>query len=99
MHLFSPLHVQLINACYPPSSALLTSGPDYRPNSQELSRLTYHASNKSGKATKLGAELLKRTKLECRKAQANNQRARAYVIVLQGFIHHSFNALTRIDPY
>lgn len=39
--LFTPGHEKLLNACYPPS--LLTSGPDYSPNSQELSRLTYYA--------------------------------------------------------
>jgi hypothetical protein len=99
MHLFSPLHVQLVNACYPPSSALLTSGSDYQPNSQELSRLTYHASNKSGKAAKLAAELLKRTKLECRKAQANNLRARAYVITTPYSICNSVDVLARIDLY
>ena len=43
MHLFTPNHVQLLNSCYPPTSSLLTAGPDYRPNPQELSRLTYYA--------------------------------------------------------
>jgi protein EFR3 len=80
MHLFfSPNHVQLITACYPPSASLLTSGPEYRPNAQELSRLTYYASNKPGKINKLSYELEKRIKLECRKAQSNNPRSRAYV--------------------
>jgi len=43
MHLFTPNHVQLLNSCYPPTSSLLTAGPDYRPNPQELGRLTYYA--------------------------------------------------------
>jgi hypothetical protein len=43
MHLFQSHHVKLLNSCYPPSSALLTAGPDYSPNSHELSRLTYYA--------------------------------------------------------
>ena len=43
MHLFNPQHVKLLNSCYPPSSVLLTAGPDYSPNSHELSRLTYYA--------------------------------------------------------
>ncbi|KAJ8523545.1 hypothetical protein ONZ45_g118 [Pleurotus djamor] len=41
--LFTPNHVQLLNACYPPSSVLLSSGPDFTPKGSELSRLTYYA--------------------------------------------------------
>ena len=78
MHLlFTPNHVQLITACYPPSASLLTSGPDYRPNAQELSRLTYYAANKPGKINKLSSELEKKIKVECRKAHASNPRYRA----------------------
>jgi|SRR5882762_766414 len=78
MHLvFTPNHVHLITACYPSSSALLSSGPQYLPNSQELSRLTYYASNHPGKINKLGSELEKRIKTECRKAQTGNIRAKA----------------------
>jgi hypothetical protein len=75
--LFSPNHVQLIAACYPPSASLLTSGPHYHPNAQELSRLTYYAANKPGKIQKLSGELQKRIKLEARKAHSNNPRSRA----------------------
>ncbi|KAI0320684.1 hypothetical protein OF83DRAFT_1238625 [Amylostereum chailletii] len=82
MHIpFTPNHVQLIAACYPPTAALLTSGPDYRPNSQELSRLTYYAVNKTGKLNKLGAEIEKRIKVEGRKAQAGNTRMRASLLI------------------
>jgi len=42
MHIFTPNHVQLLNACYPPSSALVAA-PNYAPSSHELSRLTYYA--------------------------------------------------------
>ena len=76
---FTPNHVQLIAACYPPSANLLTSGPEYRPNSQELSRLTYYASNRPGKINKLTGELERRVRVDCKKAQAGNLRARAYV--------------------
>ena len=89
MRFFSPHHVQLINACYPPSSALSTSGPDYRPNTQELSRLTYYASNRSGKLNKLGSELLKRVKLECRKAQSGSVRMRALVAYRSFLMTHA----------
>ncbi|KAF9451642.1 hypothetical protein P691DRAFT_723661 [Macrolepiota fuliginosa MF-IS2] len=80
-HLFTPNHVQLLNACYPPSSALLAAGPDYAPNSHELSRLTYYASNNRGKLTKLGAELEKRLKTESRKACNGNLRMRASLLI------------------
>ncbi|KAJ6539494.1 hypothetical protein B0H19DRAFT_1179337 [Mycena capillaripes] len=79
--LFTPNHVQLLNSCYPPSSTLLTAGPDYSPNSQELSRLTYYASNHPGKLAKLGGELEKRVKTECRKAQSGNIRTRASLLI------------------
>ncbi|KAL0949391.1 hypothetical protein HGRIS_009455 [Hohenbuehelia grisea] len=82
MHLlFSSNHVQLLNACYPPSPALLTAGPDYSPKSQELSRLTYYALNHPGKLNKLGSELEKRLKAECRKAKAGNTRTRASLLI------------------
>jgi hypothetical protein len=77
MHLFTPHHVLLVAACYPPSSALPSAGPDYRPNTQELSRLTYYATNHPGKIHKVGAELEKHAKSECTKTLKGNPRARA----------------------
>ena len=73
----TPHHVQLVAACYPPSAALATAGPDYRPNSQEVSRLTYYASNHPGKIAKLSSELAKRVATDARKAKAGNAKARA----------------------
>ena len=55
MNIFTPNHVQLLNACYPPTSALLTSGPGFNPNSQELSKLTYYACVPAGLLWGLGA--------------------------------------------
>ncbi|KAF8974453.1 hypothetical protein BDZ97DRAFT_1647220 [Flammula alnicola] len=100
MQLFTPNHVKLLNSCYPPTSALLTAGPDYSPNSHELSRLTYYAcvfklsnciskiqlfnrfsSNNPGKLAKIGSELEKRLKLECRKAKSGNTRSRAALLI------------------
>ena len=75
MHLFTPNHVSLVAACYPPSSAL--AGPEYRPNAQELSKLTYYATNRPGKIHKLGAELEKHARSESAKTLAGNARARA----------------------
>jgi hypothetical protein len=76
---FTPHHVQLIAACYPPSAALLATAPEYKPNSQELSRLTYYASNRPGKIAKLSAELQRRINADVKKARTGNTRARAYV--------------------
>ncbi|KAF9476499.1 hypothetical protein BDN70DRAFT_882331 [Pholiota conissans] len=81
MQLFSPNHVKLLNSCYPPTSALLTAGPNYFPNSHELSRLTYYASNHPGKLTKIGSELDKRLKGECRKSRSGNIRSRASLLI------------------
>ncbi|KAG1840083.1 hypothetical protein DFJ58DRAFT_858586 [Suillus subalutaceus] len=81
MHLFTPNHVSLIAACYPSSSALASSGPEYRPNAQELSKLTYYAANRPGKINKLGGELEKRVKAGCYKAQYGNVRARASLLI------------------
>ncbi|KAL1701628.1 hypothetical protein EV121DRAFT_262884 [Schizophyllum commune] len=81
MNIFTPNHVQLLNACYPPTSALLTSGPGFNPNSQELSKLTYYALNHPAKLTKLGSELDKRIKYEARKAQAGNMRSKVLVLM------------------
>ncbi|KAI0796779.1 hypothetical protein C8Q75DRAFT_710209 [Abortiporus biennis] len=78
---FTPNHVQLIAACYPPNAALLNSGPEYRPNAQELSRMTYYASNRPGKINKLSGELERRVRIDCRKAQAGNLRARASLLI------------------
>ncbi|KAI0698551.1 hypothetical protein C8T65DRAFT_660552 [Cerioporus squamosus] len=87
MHIpFTPNHVQLVSACYPPAAALLTAGPEYSPNSQELSRLTYYAANRPGKIGKLGAELEKRVRTDCRKAAAGNTRARASLLITLAII-------------
>jgi len=50
---FTPTHVNLINACYPSNAALVASGADCQPLSQELSKLTYYASNKAGPRSSL----------------------------------------------
>lgn len=47
-------HKKLVDDCYPAPKALLTSAPEYRPNSNELGRLTYYAENKPAKLTKVG---------------------------------------------
>ncbi|KAG6378718.1 hypothetical protein JVT61DRAFT_12991 [Boletus reticuloceps] len=83
MHLFTPNHVALVAACYPPWSS---AAPEYRPNPQELSRLTYYATNRPGKIHKLGAELEKHTRSECTKTLAGNTRARASLLITLAII-------------
>ncbi len=68
---------QMLKACYPPAKQLpATSAPlsaddsSYKPLSQELSRLTYYASNKPGKLNRLAEELEERVAKEGRKAKA-----------------------------
>ncbi|KAH9853607.1 hypothetical protein C2E23DRAFT_728277 [Lenzites betulinus] len=87
MHIpFTPNHVQLVSACYPPNAALLTAGPEYAPNSQELSRLTYYAANRPEKINKLGSELEKRVRADARKAATGNTRARASLLITLAII-------------
>ncbi|KAF8138461.1 hypothetical protein EV363DRAFT_1520744 [Boletus edulis] len=83
MHIFTPNHVALVAACYPPWSS---AAPEYRPNPQELSRLTYYATNRPGKIHKLGAELEKHTRSECTKTLAGNTRARASLLITLAII-------------
>lgn len=45
--------------------------------------MTYYASNRPGKISKLASELEKRVRLDVRKAKAGNVRARAYVTCVQ----------------
>ncbi|KAG8906442.1 plasma membrane localization protein [Tulasnella sp. 403] len=75
----TPNHVKLVNACYP--TAPLAAAPQFQPNSQELSRLTYYAANRPGKLHKLSDELEKRARNHARRAQTGNAKARALLLV------------------
>jgi protein EFR3 len=73
----------LLKSCYPPakqipatSNTLAQDDSEYKPLSQELSRLTYYATNKPGKLNKLAEELETRVIREVRKAQAGYPRFR-----------------------
>lgn len=75
---------RLLLDCYPPSKQLVpvpnddlkASQENYKPLSQELSRLTYYASNKPGKLNRLGKELEAKTAKEARKAMTGNVKNR-----------------------
>ncbi|OXG16946.1 protein EFR3 [Cryptococcus neoformans Tu401-1] len=70
-----------LKACYPPSKALLTAGPEYRPLSQDLSKLTYFATNKPSKLAKIGEELEKRVAQESTRASSGNHKYRASLLI------------------
>ncbi len=50
-------HRVLVDSCFPAAKALANIGPEYRPNSNELSRLAYYAANKPAKLLKVGQYL------------------------------------------
>ncbi|QRW15916.1 cellular morphogenesis-like protein [Rhizoctonia solani] len=57
---------QLVLACYP--SNPLAAAPEFKPNAQELSKLSYYATNRAGKLTKLADVFEKRATDEARRA-------------------------------
>lgn len=75
MHLsFTPKHVRLISACYPPQPTFPGPGP----NPQQLSCLFHYASTKPRRVSKLAADLDRRVKREARRGQVADVCARAY---------------------
>ncbi|WVR07413.1 hypothetical protein IAU60_004454 [Kwoniella sp. DSM 27419] len=70
-----------LNACYPPPKALATAGPDYRPMSQDLSKLTYFATNKPSKLAKIGEELEKRVTKEATRSTGGYPKSRASLLI------------------
>lgn len=68
-------HKKLVDDCYPAPKALLTSAPDYRPNSNELGRLTYYAQNKPAKLTKVGNLLESKAQADARSAKGSGPAA------------------------
>ncbi|WRT68287.1 uncharacterized protein IL334_005263 [Kwoniella shivajii] len=73
--------VSHLNACYPPSKALITSGPEYRPLSQDLSKLLYFATNKPSKLANIGEELEKRINKESIKSTGGYPKYRASLLI------------------
>lgn len=70
-----PNHLKLVLACYP--SNPLAAGPDFKPNAQELSKLSYYATNRPGKLAKLADVFDKRATEEARRAGGGNLKSRA----------------------
>lgn len=82
---------RLLRDCYPPKKQLPSgpsspSGPatsleDYKPLSQELSKMTYFATNKPGKLNALARELETRVKKEAKETQAGYPKSRAMLLI------------------
>lgn len=68
MHIFTPHHVTILDACYPTSAALKAS--EVVPKAMETSRLVYYVSNRPEKLQKVGRELEERTLREISKLQS-----------------------------
>ncbi|KAJ1308513.1 hypothetical protein OPQ81_004217 [Rhizoctonia solani] len=74
-----PNHLKLVLACYP--SNPLAAAPDFKPNAQELSKLSYYATNRAGKLAKLADVFEKRATDEARRAGGGNPKARASLLI------------------
>jgi hypothetical protein len=70
-----PNHLKLVLACYP--SNPLAAAPEFKPNPQELSKLSYYANNRAGKLAKLADVFEKRATDEARRAGGGNPKSRA----------------------
>jgi hypothetical protein len=78
MHLFTPHHVALLEACYPNTSISRT---DVSPKPQETSRLVYYASNRPEKLQKISKELEGKALREIGKIQSGSTRYRNFLLV------------------
>ncbi|ELU45945.1 cellular morphogenesis-related protein [Rhizoctonia solani AG-1 IA] len=74
-----PNHLKLVLACYP--SNPLAAAPEFKPNAQELSKLSYYATNRAGKLTKLADVFEKRATDEARRAGGGNPKSRASLLI------------------
>jgi len=59
-------HKTLIDECYPSSKLIGGIGPEYKANSNELSRLAHYANRKPAKLTKVGKVLQQRAASEAK---------------------------------
>lgn len=66
-------HKKLIDECYPAPKTLATSGPDYKANGNELSRLAYYANRKPAKLQKVGKVLEQRASADAKGVSGSGQ--------------------------
>lgn len=75
-------HKKLVDDCYPPPKAIAGSAPEYRPNSNEMGRLSYYAQSKPAKLLKIGKVIDARAVSEARAFQgAPNDRNKAQLMI------------------
>ncbi|UZJ51966.1 hypothetical protein CBS101457_001286 [Exobasidium rhododendri] len=77
-------HKTLINECYPPAKLLGGIGPEYKANSNELSRLTHYANRKPAKLTKVGSVLQQKAASEAKGVTGtglNSEKAKGALMV------------------
>lgn len=82
-------HLKLIEECYPPAKNLASIGPEYKPNSNELSRLAYYGNRKPEKLTKVGKVLEQRATTEAKGASgtgASADKAKGALMVTLGIV-------------
>lgn len=65
----------MIDECYPPPKSLASIGPEYKANSNELSKLTYYANRKPEKLTKVGKYLETKATAESKGVSGSGQAA------------------------
>lgn len=69
--------VTALNDCYPPPKELVKAAPEFQPLSQDLSKLTYTATNKPSSLAKIGDELEKRVTREAKGSSGGYPKSRA----------------------
>lgn len=88
-------HRKLVDDCYPPSKTIADTAPEYRPNSNELGRLTYYAQNKPSKLTKVGRLLTAHSLVErAAMSGTGGARAKAGLMITLGILHE----LVKVGP-
>lgn len=63
--------------CYPPSKQLVAAGPDFKPLTQDLSKLVYFASNEPSQLGRIGQELESRVIKETKSSTGGYSKYRA----------------------
>lgn len=66
-------HKKLIDECYPAPKMIASAGPEYKANSNELSRLAYYANRKPVKLEKVGKVLEQRASAEAKGVSGSGQ--------------------------
>lgn len=96
-------HQKLVTECYPAPKALAGTAPEYRPNSNELGRLSYYAKYKPAKLSKVGRLLAARATADKTALRTSaNPRSKAGLMITLGIVQELVDAspggLTYLAP-